>query len=309
MKIPSLKGFPDQIKPTIEAVYRYQDLPYPRNKDMITDYLSKVLPELSPTEDPKIENLISAQAIPTCERLALITKDRKNRRLTFIGRKLAKSSNEKDFELILGKAILDFDTKVKIVGTFSELQPYPGGFIHFSDMIIALWKKGIDACEKYDDFPDEDVQRLRKLGIRSKGSRLSDLLQFYKDVRIVNVAEKTASLLRSRIIEIESYNVNRIIQDVSDVVFFAELYGAYRNVLQRQMPGSPYVPIIPYVREAVCERLNVGENAFNRKLLSLPSNIEGKRILLSPPMVVKRPDEVITKGRDIYYYISIYNEE
>ena len=309
-KIPSLKGFPEQIKPTIEAIGICQNLPYPSNRNCIEQYLSVRLPKLSPSENPKLENLIYAQAIPTCERLGLITKDRRHRRLTFIGRKLSNlAKNEKEFKTMLGKAILEFDKKyVRLVDALKEIQRRPGAFVDFAGLIVKLWEMGIDSCQDPSTLPKVQAKKLRELGIDSKGTRLSDARQFYQDVGIIMINETEVCLLQSRINDILNYDIEKKIEEIRDEKFFQILYDKYQQLV-KERSGSPFVLIIPHLMEMTCDELNMGEEKFSRKLVNLPSSFMGKQILLSPPMVVKPEYETIRKGREVFYFISIYNRE
>jgi hypothetical protein len=309
-KIPSLKGFPEQIKPTIKAIERCQNLPYPSNKNCVEQHLSVELPKLSPSKRPKLENLIYAQVIPTCKRLGLITKDQRHRRLTFIGRKLSNcAKNDKEFKVTLGKAILEFDKKYfRLVEALKETQRHPGDFVNLGDLIAKLWEMGIDSCQNPVTLPKAQAEKLKELKIDSKGTRLSDGLQFYEYVGIVMIDEKKVCLLQSGINSILNYKIEKKADEIPDVKFFHVLYEKYRW-LAREKFNSPFVPIIPYLREMICDELGITETTFSQKLVNFPSSFMGKRILLSPPMVVKPDHEIIRIGREVFYFISIYNSE
>lgn len=299
-----LKGHPRIIMPTLITLKKYQDLPRPQNRKEFIKHLKVELPQiLRGFSKASGENLSYAQAIPTCQKLNLITKSKTNPYLTAYGFELVEEKDENKFKLKLGKLILDFDEKnCKIIQAIRENQKSPGDFVSFEEIIKTLYiKYGLYVGQRLKD--KNSIKRLEGYGIKSSSSsRLVDNLNFYEYVNLVLWKGEKVSLNEGRL-NIINNSLDRKSEIETDV-FFTALYKEYRSLV-KDTGGSPYVPIIPRLRSRVCAELRIDDELFNNKLISLPTIFMGKHILLSPPMKVIN-NETITKNKKPVYFISIY---
>jgi len=314
-KLLYLKGYPEQIAPTLEAFAKFQN---EFNRKLIDAYLYPKLLELrkdrrgARKREPTKEILIHNQAILSCYALGLLSKEGrpKQTRLTSEGWILHKTLTEqgkKAYLKKLGKILIDFDKKNnKIIETIEGTMDSPGDLVSIVSLIIALHKIGIEASEKITNPSPEDERELKRYGIDySKGSRLSDLLKYYQFSYIIVRKGDKIYLNVPRVRDIEKEEILTPASQISKLQFFKALLTVYKA--NTRSMGS-YVPIWPHVRDSVCKELRISDKDFVGILASLPPIIEGNQIHLAHPGK-GRPEVQLTRiGKSIYYYIAIFEK-
>lgn len=318
-KLLYLKGYPEQIKPTIEAFAKYQELPYPRYRELINQELYPKLLELRKVrkgtrkKEATKMSLIHNQAIPACYTLGLLAKEGrpKETRLTSRGWSLLnalENKGEEGYLKTLGKILIDFDKAHNtIIETIEAVRKDPGSSISLASLVIALHKAGIQACERINDASPEEEEALKKYGIDySKGSRLSDLLKYYQFSNIIVRNGNQIYLNSPRVRDIEKVTLLRSVDSISTTEFFEELYKEYKRKIGTTK-GGPYVPIWPDIRDNVCKKLNISESDFVRTLASLPAIIKRKQIHLAHAGTGKPRYQLTEVGEGFYYYIAIFD--
>lgn len=316
-KLLYLKGYPEQIKPTIQAFAKYQDCPFPTNRKLIYEDLYPKLLEIRRSrkgvrrEEATKMSLIHNQAIPACYTLGLLAKEGrpKQNRLTSKGWILFEAIQEGEEAYLnkLGKILLDFDKEHnKIIETIEAERKDAGDFVSIVSLVIALGKVGIQACEKMDNLMPAEEEELKKYGIDySKGSRLSDILKYYQFLNIIVRKENQVYLNSPRVRDIESETVLKSADDISATRFFDELYEEYKREIENK--EGPYVPIWPHIRDNVCKKLAISEKDFVRKLASLPTVIKDKQIHLAHAGIGRPKYQLTEFGEGFYYYIAIFD--
>jgi hypothetical protein len=315
-KLMYLKGYPEQIRPTLEAFKKYQD--EPDNRRLINAELYPKLLSLRKArkgirkKDASKTSLIHNQAIPACYALGLLTREGrpKQTRLTQTGEVLLntlKVEGNEGYLRKLGKVLLDFDRRNnKVIETIEALRKTPGGFVSIVSLIIGLHKKSIDASEKMVNLTEEEEKRLKESGIaHSEGSRLSDLLKYYQFFDIIITRGSDVYLNTPRLKEIDDELLLRSLDSISDGEFFGALVTAYEMVKGNERTGA-YVPIWPHVRDRVCNELNISHGDFARKLASLPMVMGTKQIHLAHPGRGRPKYQLTELGKEYYYYIAVF---
>ncbi len=308
----SLKGFPAQTRPTIECVGATEKLPSDERWGRLKDCMGRRLLALpSRSKNRRVDNLISAQALPTAAKFGLIRGKPKRRELTYNGRRLLETSADSElFNLRFGKVILELDSeKWHVVEAVRMTESYPGARVPYAELVLSLARLGIDAVEDLRAVPSgEHRHLLEESGVtwNTGASRLSDLLQFYDWVDILRYRTGSITLLHSRIGDILEEELERPVGSVPADEFFQTLAKEY-DFLARDIYRSPFVPIKSRLLQGVCERLLIGERHFTTLLLKLPNVYAGRQILLSPYRHPKPSDEVIETGKQQYYFVSMYD--
>ncbi|MBA7596458.1 hypothetical protein ES703_03430 [subsurface metagenome] len=316
-QLPYLKGYPEQILPTIEFFAKYQDKPYLERKKGIEKYLYPKLLEIRKSRKgvrggvATIESLVYNQAIPTCYTLGLVFKEGrpKKTRLKPTGWALLKAFEKQgeDYYLKkLGKVLINFSkNNGKIIETIERIRKRPGDFVSIVSLVIALHKIGVKAGEKIKNPSLVEKKELEKNGIDySAGSRLSDLLKYYQFSNMIMRNGNQIYLNSPWIKDIEKEDVLTSVNKIADEKFFSVLYTAYKSETRS---GRGYVPIWPHIRDYVCKELEISHVDFVRKLTSLPATIKGRQIHLAHAGIGRPKYQLTRFGKGFYYYISIFN--
>jgi len=320
-KLKYLKGYPEQIGPTLESFGKFQNEPYPKNRELINKDLYERLLSIRKgrkgikKKEASRTSLIHNQAIPACYTLGLLTREGrpKQTRLTPAGLVLLDTLKQKGSEAFvrkLGKVLLDFDRENnRIIETIEDVRKNPGDFVPIVSLVIGLHKIGIDASEKMVDLTYGEEKRLKDLGIAHfKGSRLSDLLKYYQFSDIIIRKGSDVYLNTPRLKEIDDEVVLRPIGSISDDDYFKALLGAYESVKGKEKGGT-YIPIWPHIRDQVCKELRISDKGFTRKLATLPKIIGTRQIHLAHPGRGRPKYQLTEFGRESYYYIAIFERD
>ncbi len=312
-KLVSLKGFPDQIRPTIECVCATEHIENGEERwQALKACLGPKLLALPGGENRSVDNLISAQALLTAERIVLIKREGKRVWSSeYYGRRLHDVAEDpSQYFSRLGKRLLDLDKeRWGIIEATRSLEDHTGQRIPLHLVALELAKNDIDVCQNLLPQPPDVARRLDDAGItwRTGASRFKDMLQYFNHVDIVRFEKGCITVQPSRIVEIDRVELERPEKAVSLEEFAEELIRLYREYSAR-VYHSPYVPIKEKLMDAVCDSLKVGPDHFTRLLLALPSKVMGSQILLSPYRKRLPSRKVVQAGRQQYYFVSVYSE-
>lgn len=314
--LASVKGSPEQMRPTVECFREIGDSTGPEFWSRLSGCLGPRLlrlPTVRSSRRPKVENLISAQALPTAARLGIIEGYRTDWRLTYNGHRLSEATDDEGrFRTRLGKILLGKDkAEYHIIDAIAQAQAYPGAAVKLEDIALRLALLGVDPMEDFNGLGPADRAKFEAAGIQSgpgERSRLSDLLKFYNWADIVRTRAGTATLLVSRIGDIEAEELESPRGTVSIGEFYRVLRRTYSD-LARDVYRNPFVPLKPRLLQAVCLRLKIGEGYFAELLSELPPSLNRDRILLSPYKHRRPMSEVVTIGKRQYYFLSIFSED
>ena len=80
---------------------------------------------------------------------------------------------------------------------------------------------------------------------------------------------------------------------------------ALEDAYHRLSKGTAYVPI-PLVRDAVCQRFGIWDEEFDRMLIELPKETDGRIIQLTAPMA--RAPGGLRFGSTYVYYIAVHTK-
>ena len=303
-----LKGYPAQVPVALRCLLAAQDtLPLSKRWSQLIECLTAKLPGEATSGQANVENLIHAQTLPTLRTLGFVVGEDWNTRLTTRGWSIARlSPDDKQMKLTMGAMLLDRDNDTwRFIPILEGLRSYPGEATPIYDLAIGIAKRGMDPRQKFEKIPAEKRAELDRLGATtSQGSRLSETLKYYDYTDLVRRAGGTLTLLDSTVQRAASVFGEMIRREVDQDDFFHTLktrYSKYVRIL-----GSPYVPVIPYLRDSVCRDLRIDEDTFSAILGRLVPSYQGYRLLLSPPSERKHNTELVTVGGRQFYYLSMY---
>jgi hypothetical protein len=310
VKLPSLKGIPQQIEWVLRYVRASEKLGDTERWPFIWKMLGPKLQSLSlHRAPPKVENLISAQALPTSYRLGLIEGGKTRWSTTYVGRRLLDVVDyDERYRLRLAKVILDKDSEGwYVVQSLKSVLRHPGAAVQIPDLVLALARNGIDAMEGLDNLSPQVVGMLAQSGItyQTSSCRLSDMLQYFDWVDLVRHRKSSVTLSIARVEEA----LHEAIEDPEGSIPLSDFFNAvlrhYRR-LSKTTYASPFVPLRPILMDTVCDELHIGPTHFARLLSQLPTEFGGYQMLLSPYRARRDPYEVVQIGKRQFYYISLY---
>ena len=304
-----LKGYPSQLPAALSCLLAAQDAsPVPERWKMLVKCLSARLPELAASRSAKVSNLINAQTLPTLRTLGLAEFRAENTRLTYRGWYLAKVTGDpRTFKLNLAAVLLQRDNDTwGLVPIIEQLRSYPGEPVPIFEIAIALAKRGVDPCQRFGGIPEEKKRELRSYGATPDGnsSRLVETLKFYNFADILRRAEGTVTLLDSTVERARSAFSEMVNPQIEIAQFFKELKNDYHALAKRFK--TPFVPIIPYIRESVCRSLHIDGDRFDNLLNEVVPEHEDQLILLSPAASGVPKDFLFSRQGGRYYYLSMY---
>lgn len=309
-KLGYLKGYPKQIRPSLSCLLSVQDKQADiRWKELIRCLASK-MPELSKSSDVDIENLIHARILPTLRKLKLATGKHERTRLTYRGWYLSRLGDDLiKFKTALAAIIIEIDNREWfLIRSAEKARSYSGESIPVYALALELARDGIDPCQSFKGLPDDIRLELQKLGVETEGSRsrLRELLFYYDYVDIFRSSNGRVTLLDSTLQRASRARSKMLRKEVSQDEFLSVLLEEYEDSVKRL--HSPFVPIIPNLREPVCRRLKMDDGDFNKLLLRMVPTAGEYSILLSPHAGSMPVDETIVLRNNRYYYLSIHRQ-
>ncbi len=308
-KLASLKGYPEQIPPALSCLLSVQDRPGQVRWNELVDCLARDLPQLAPL-GAKLENLISAQVLPTLRKIGVAYGRHQETRLSYEGRYLARIIHDNvKFKTGLASVILAADTRNwHLVEAAKKSRQYAGQATPIYEVALELTDMGIDPCQSFKDLPDDVRGNFKRRGIRTDGrrSRLSQMIQFFNYVDILRRSAGTITLLDSTLQRARRARTRMIREGVKREEFLTVLLETYDTLSDHFR--SPYVPIMP-LRETVCDRLSVDQPEFERLLGGMIPSFGSYRLLLSSHSGSQPDWKTIRLGNNRFYYLSIYRED
>src|SRR5207247_341210 len=130
------------------------------------------------------------------------------------------------------------------------------------ELVVALSSFGVDACQSLDELNSTQVQMLRERGVTYTGAvdRLESILRFLGWADLIVYDGSGVILSTGRLNEVRYQGSGRA-RDVE----LAEFYSALRDVYDRlhgSVYRSPFVPLVPELRNDVCRSLDLDEKEF-----------------------------------------------
>src|SRR6266566_2070064 len=310
-ELDGLKGYPAQLAPTLSCLLAVQDRPEESRWGDLVDCLRVSLPQLAKSEGVDVDNLISAQSLYTLRKLDLIEGRHEQTRLRYYGWYLARlASREIEFKQNFAAILVEIDAKkFGLIAAAKEARRYPGEAIPLHALALSLARTKVDPCQSFEKLPDAARLEFQKLGLSVDGhrSRLSDTLRFYNYADVLRRSDGTVTLLDSTLERAKRIRTQMVRPDIRKEEFFRALLDEYE--LQVRRGGSPFLPMIPNLREPICKRLSIDDEMFKSFLLSLVPSYGNYKILLSPPSGAMPTWQTIRRDNNRYYYLSIYSRD
>jgi len=325
-KISYFKGKPENILPSLLITRKHHF--EPENKEKVQkEIIKKILGKR--INKVRADNFIYARIRPTLIKLQLIEDDN-NYKLTPIGGVVISHIKNGDYDFQekylkdsmlfnkyknkISKVLIELESETKVLESIEELQKYPTDFVSLIDIMIKLKNKGFNPSQKIkeSEVAHREYKKLKDSNMTSPefnvGSRLKELLRYYDYFGLVIYKKLKVSLNKIKLTSLRNLKLLKSLNEITDGDFFNAVYDTYKNSL-KMTQGHSYVPIIPDIQKPVCYELSISKDTFIKKLKGFPIAFEGKKILLSPPRKPKPPEQVIIRGRVLYYYLSIFSKD
>ena len=290
MELVSLKGYPEMIRPTLEATFLFGS-----NSKRFRAYLVQYAEEKLGSNAQE-ENLVSNQAIPMCRKLGFISGELGHLHLEDSGRVLLAAYREGG-DSLFKRRLFDALLKADNDGRFILRDGDPNtSFFHILFQIVDSSRKVTNASL---------LKALEKRSIDASKDRLSKFLRVLSYVDLVRRGGGVVELNTSQS-DYEQIIDRSLFKTPSQKKLIDALHNAY-FVLSNNRYGEPVE--IPPLRDIVCLELEVGSEAFNSMLRSIPPDVydrdvyEGELVHFSSALFGRVGG--IWRGGKYYFYMVI----
>ena len=272
--IPSLKARPEWLPWALDCIGQYSG----HYEELVTCIVEQWHRHSHRTKAPSRRNSLRAVFGPTLRHLQLALGEGANIRLTAKGKDLLshyKEGDEPAFKRILARHLVKLDNE-RWIGVISKIKMLGENVSH-------------ERLLEYLQSTQEDSQLI--------ADRLRKLINYFAYAGVLNVEGGYVNL-RLRQLQMIKEDLEPLI---SDEEFISNLLECYKTFAPGKY-GNPYVPI-PELREAVCEKMDIWPDDFDKMLQQAPRENSRYLIHLTQPMSRKVGG---IKIHDKYlYYVAI----